>query len=212
MEILTAQQRAKLDESDDQEFYSNPKFVHHLDKNFRDQLKIIYKNEIPANSRVLDLMSSWDSYLSKNLKLKKVIGHGLNEAELKRNNSLEFFWIQNLNKNQELPLDQNSIDCCLMVAAWQYLQFPEKIALEISRILSNSGKLIISFSNRAFWSKAPNIWTNSTEEGRVNYVRSILISNGFREPRVIRKYTDHNYSLIPFFNNDPFYCLIAEKA
>lgn len=212
LEILTAQQRSKIDETNDLDFYAYPKFVYHLDKNFRDQLKLLYEREISNNSTILDLMSSWDSYLPEKLQYKKVIGHGLNEAELKRNKSIEFFWIQNFNTNQNIPLEESSVDYCLIVAGWQYLQFPEKIAQEISRILSHSGKLIISFSNRAFWTKAPNIWTNSSEEGRVNYVKSILISNGFNEPKIVRKYTSHSNSFLPFFNRDPFYSIIAEKS
>ena len=55
-----------------------------------------------------------------------------------------------------------------MVAAWQYLQYPENLTKEIARILSDEGKIIISFSNRAFWHKAPNIWSSSTEDERLN--------------------------------------------
>ena len=97
-----------------------------------------------------------------------------------------------------------------MVAAWQYLQYPEKIAEEIARILNQNGKFIIAFSNRAFWHKAPNIWTYSNEEERIEYVRNILIANGFCEPRVIKKFTQVN-SFLPFLNQDPFYCLISKK-
>ena len=79
-----------------------------------------------------------------------------------------------------------------MVAAWQYLQYPENLAKEIARILSKQGKIIIAFSNRAFWHKAPKIWTSSTEEERVKYVRKVLISNGFNEPKIIRKFTNQN--------------------
>jgi len=74
-----------------------------------------------------------------------------------------------------------------MVAAWQYLQYPENLTKEIARILSRNGKFIIAFSNRAFWHKAPNIWTSATEEERVKYVRKVLISNGFNEPKIIKK-------------------------
>ena len=78
MEVLNNYQRKKLDESNDEEFYSDPKFVYHLDANFRQCLSNIYKNEIADYSTVLDLMSSWDSYLPEEKKYKKVIGHGLN--------------------------------------------------------------------------------------------------------------------------------------
>ena len=210
MEILTYKQRQKPDETDDTEFYSTPKFVYHLDSNFRNNLSALYKKEIKNNSSILDLMSSWDSYLPKNIKYKKVIGHGLNKEELDKNKALNDYWVQNFNTNQKIPLENETIDYCLMVAAWQYLQYPEKIAEEIARILNKNGKFIISFSNRAFWHKAPNIWTYSSENERIIYVRNILVANGFSEPNVIKKFTQEK-SLLPFLNNDPFYCLISEK-
>ena len=211
MEVLNSYQRKKLDESNDEEFYSEPKFVYHLDANFRQYLSKIYKDEITDNSTILDLMSSWDSYLPKEKKYKKIIGHGLNKQELEKNGIFEKYWIQNFNLNQEIPLDSESVDCCLMVAAWQYLQYPENLTKEIVRILSNHGKFIIAFSNRAFWHKSPNIWTNSTEEERVKYVRKVLITNGFNEPKIIKKFNQQGVSLINFLKKDPFYCLIATK-
>tara|TARA_Y100001933_G_scaffold237218_1_gene259854 strand:+ start:245 stop:880 length:636 start_codon:yes stop_codon:yes gene_type:complete len=210
LEILTFQQRQKPDETNDIEFYSTPKFVYHLDSNFRKNLYELYAKEIQNDSSILDLMSSWDSYLPKNIKYRKVIGHGLNKEELLRNKSFDDYWIQNFNIDQRIPLENETVDYCLMVAAWQYLQYPEKIAEEIARILSKKGKLIISFSNRAFWHKAPNIWTYSSENERIDYVRNILVNNGFREPKVIKKFTQKN-SFLPFLNHDPFYCVISEK-
>ena len=212
MEVLNNYQRKKLDESNDQEFYSDPKFVYHLDANFRNYLSSIYKNEINDNSTVLDLMSSWVSYLPLDKKYKKVIGHGLNKEELERNKTLNSFWVQNFNLSQKIPLESGSVDYCLMVAAWQYLQYPENITNEVSRILSDKGKILVSFSNRAFWHKAPNIWTTSTEEERVKYVRKVLISNGFNEPKIIKKFTEPALNIFSFLNKDPFYCLIATRA
>ena len=211
MEVLNNYQRKKLDESNDEEFYSEPKFVYHLDSNFRQYLSQVYKDEIDEYSTVLDLMSSWDSYLPKENTYQKVIGHGLNKKELERNNILDSFWVQNFNLNQDIRLENGSIDYCLMVAAWQYLQYPENLTKEISRILSVKGKIIVSFSNRAFWHKAPNIWTTSTEDERVQYVRKVLISNGFKEPRIIKKFNEPDLNIFNFFKKDPFYCLIATK-
>ncbi len=211
MEILSKNQRRKLDESNDLDFYSTPKFVYHLDSHFRKLLTEIYNKEINNDSIILDLMSSWDSYLPTTKKYKKVIGHGLNKEELQRNKCFNNYWIQNFNENQNIPLENESVDYCLMVAAWQYLQYPENISLEISRILKANGKFIISFSNRAFWTKAPNIWTSSDEAQRVEYVQKVLISNGFNKPKVIEKHNTNNFKFLPFFNFDPFYCLIAEK-
>ena len=52
MEVLNNYQRKKLDETNDEEFYSDPKFVYHLDANFRNNLSNVYKNEITDNSTV----------------------------------------------------------------------------------------------------------------------------------------------------------------
>jgi len=211
LEILNSNQRTKLDESNDLDFYASPKFVYHLDSNFRKELTNIYNEEFYDDSTILDLMSSWDSYLPTTKRYKKVLGHGLNKEELERNKYFDKYWIQNFNKDQKIPLETESIDFCLMVAAWQYLQYPENISMEISRILKNNGKLIIAFSNRAFWTKAPKIWTNSDEKQRVNYVRNVLVSNGFHEPKIIKKFVTNNLKIFPFLNHDPFYCLIAKK-
>jgi len=211
LEVLNNYQRKKIDESNDEEFYSNPKFVYHLDANFRQNLSDLYEREIDNYSTVLDLMSSWDSYLPKGKKYKKVIGHGLNKQELEKNKIFDSYWIQNFNLSQQIPLVNESVDYCLMVAAWQYLQYPENLTKEIARILNRHGKFIIAFSNRAFWHKAPNIWTSSTEEERVNYVRKVLISNGFNEPKIIKKFTESAPNIFNFLNRDPFYCLIATK-
>ena len=211
LEVLNNYQRKKVDESNDEEFYSDPKFVYHLDANFRQHQSNVYKKEISDYSTVLDLMSSWDSYLPEDKKYKKVIGHGLNKQELEKNKILDSYWIQNFNLDQEISLDSESVDYCLMVAAWQYLQYPENLTKEIVRILKNQGKFIISFSNRAFWHKAPNIWTSSTEEERIKYVRKVLISNGFNEPRIIKKFNVPAPNIFNFFSKDTFYCLISTK-
>ena len=211
MEVLNSYQREKLDETNDEDFYRDPKFVYHLDSNFRTYLTHVYKNEIKDCTVVLDLMSSWDSYLPEGKTYKKVIGHGLNKKELEKNRVFDSFWIQNFNLNQEIPLESESIDYCLMVAAWQYLQYPEHLTKELSRILKDDGKIIVSFSNRAFWHKAPKIWTASTEEERIKYVRKVLVKNGFNEPKIIKKFNENHQNFFNFLKKDPFYCLIATK-
>ncbi len=211
LEVLNNYQRKKIDETNDEEFYSEPKFVYHLDSNFRQNLSNLYRDEIDDFSTVLDLMSSWDSYLPKEKKYKKVLGHGLNKQELEKNKIFDFYWIQNFNLNQDIPLENGSIDCCLMVAAWQYLQYPENLTREISRVLRSQGKFIIAFSNRAFWHKAPKIWTSSNEEERVKYVRKVLITNGFNEPKIIKKFNEPAPNIFNFLSKDPFYCLIAHR-
>ena len=45
------------------------------------------------------------------------------------------------------------------MAGWQYLQQPEPIAAELWRITRPRGQVIVAFSNRMFFTKAPQVWT-----------------------------------------------------
>ena len=157
-------------------------------------------------------MSSWVSHLPTHIKFKKIIGHGLNEAELESNKRLDSFWLQNLNKIQNMPIEDSSIDVGLIVAGWQYLQYPEKVSSELSRIIKSDSLLIISFTNRAFWSKSPNIWTYSSEVKRIEYVSSVLIDNGWRIEKILNEktYQDNLFGLYKS-ESDPFFSVIARN-
>ncbi len=207
-EVLTPYQRSKEDSNDDFIFYLEPRIVHHLDQGFRDRLTQLYKKQIPREAVVLDLMSSWVSHLPENVRYKKVIGHGLNSKELHHNNRLDTFWIQDLNKDQAIPLENASVDFCLIVAGWQYLQYPEELAFELKRVIRQDGKLIISFTNRAFWSKAPRVWVEGNDMDHINYISSILMSQGWSKPEYLYETSKSLFGL-PFGTKDPFFSVIA---
>ena len=77
------------------------------------------------------VVSSWVSHLPDDVSYDNVIGHGLNAEELSANPRLDRHWVQNLNRDQTLPVEDASIDATLIVAGWQYLQQPEPIAAEL---------------------------------------------------------------------------------
>ena len=209
---LSNEDRDKSDISDDEIFYSQPRFVHHLSDSFRTRLTSLYSEYLLNHHIILDLMSSWVSHLPINIRYKKVIGHGMNQAELSSNERLDSIFVQNLNKNQKMPIEDSSIDVGLIVAGWQYLQYPEKVSLELSRIIKSDSLLIISFTNRAFWTKAPNIWTYSSEENRIEYVTSVLTANGWRIEKVLNEKTQDK-KLFGFYSSesDPFFSVIARN-
>ncbi len=209
---LSIYDRDKSDISDDQIFYQQPRYVYHLSDSFRTRLTNLYLEYLCNHHVILDLMSSWVSHLPSNIRYKKVIGHGMNEAELSSNERLDKFWVQNLNKTQNMPIEDCSIDAGLIVAGWQYLQYPEKVSLELSRIIKSDSLLIISFTNRAFWSKAPNIWTYSSEEKRIEYVTNVLTSNGWSIEKIFNEKTQ-NKKLFGFYSadSDPFFSVIAKN-
>ena len=209
---LSTYDRDKLDITDDSIFYKHPRYVYHLSQSFRSRLTKLYSEYLFDHNVILDLMSSWVSHLPSKIRYKKVIGHGMNEAELNSNKRLDKFWLQNLNETQNMPIEDSSIDAGLIVAGWQYLQYPEKVALELSRIIKSNSPLIISFTNRAFWNKAPNIWTYSSEEKRIEYVHSVLTENGWSIENIINEKT-HEEKLFGFYSqdSDPFYSVIARN-
>jgi len=209
---LSTYDRNKSDISDDEIFYQQPRFVHHLSDSFRNRLTSLYSEYLLNHHIILDLMSSWVSHLPSNISYKKVIGHGMNEAELSSNERLDRFFVQNLNKKQNMPIEDSSVDVGLIVAGWQYLQYPEKVSLELSRVIKSDSLLIISFTNRAFWTKAPNIWTYSSEEKRIEYVTSVLTSNGWRIEKILNEKT-HDKKLFGFYSSesDPFFSVIARN-
>lgn len=207
--------RTKLDNTDDREFYTMPRFVTHVDEGFIEQLTQLYRDRLKPNTRILDSMSSWVSHLPVELEFAHVEGHGMNEKELARNSRLNHYFVQDLNDNPQLPLLDESFEAVLNCVSVQYLQYPDAIFSEIYRILKPGGIAIISFSNRMFYQKAISAWRDGTEESRVELVKSYFQSvPGFTIPEVVV-----HQSAIPSFlqmlgvgSGDPFYAVIAQRS
>lgn len=210
--VLEESQRRKWDSADDLLFYAEPRFVHHLDESFRQRLTQLYAERIPQGAVVLDLMSSWVSHLPEPGVYERVIGHGLNEKELAANPRLDSYWLQNLNSNQVLPLPDAMVDATLIVAGWQYLQYPEAIAAELLRLTKPGGQVIVAFSNRMFFTKAPLIWTDGSDEDHLSYVAAVLQAQGWGEPELIRE-TTRAAGLMGMLgqSGDPFFAVISKK-
>ncbi len=211
--VLSEAERDKLDRSDDALFYAQPRFVHHLDAGFRERLTRLYRQRIPACAVVLDLMSSWVSHLPEEVRYEEVIGHGLNAQELAANPRLDRHWLQNLNTNLALPLAENSVDAALIVAGWQYLQHPEAIATELLRVVRPRGELIVAFSNRMFFQKAPQIWADGSDRDHLAYVERVLTAQGWAQPLVIAEQTRAPGAMGWIGGKgDPFFALVASKT
>jgi SAM-dependent methyltransferase len=211
--LLSNDQRRKLDESDDALFYAEPRFVQHLDAAFRSRLTALYRERLPPCAVVLDLMSSWVSHLPEDIAYEEVIGHGLNASELQANPRLDRHWLQNLNRDQRLPLADASVDATLIVAGWQYLQQPEAIAAELLRISRPGAQVLVSFSNRMFFHKAPMVWTDSSDRDHLAYVAEVLTAQGWRIDQVIAEDTRAEGPLGWLGGKgDPFFSVIGVKA
>jgi SAM-dependent methyltransferase len=218
--LLQANQRTKLDPSDDTVFYSLPRFVTHVDEGFIDRLTELYRERLKPNTRILDMMSSWVSHLPEEIEFASVEGHGMNEEELAKNSRLNSYLIQDLNQNPKLPFEDKQFDAVLNCVSIQYLQYPDAIFYEIHRILKPGGMAIISFSNRMFYQKAIAAWRDNSESGRVELVKRYFdsVKNASGIPGFSQTETISHRSNAPAFlqmlgmaGGDPFYAVIAYR-
>ncbi len=212
--LLETAHRNKLDPSDDDLFYAQPRFVTHVDEGFIAQLTKLYRDRISPDSRVFDMMSSWVSHLPGDVSYAHVEGHGLNESELARNKQLDHYFVQNLNQNQTLPLADNSFDAVVNTVSVQYIQYPEQVFAEIYRVLKPGGIAIFSFSNRMFYQKAIALWRDGSEASRVELVKRYFESvPGFGNIQSVvnRSEAPAVLQMMGMGGGDPFYAVIAEK-
>lgn len=210
----------------DREFYAYPRFVTHIDNGFITTLIDLYREKLRPGWEVLDIMSSWVSHLPKEIEFKKVVGHGLNSQELAKNPRLDYFFVKDLNQNQEFEMEKSSFDAVLCTVSVQYLQQPEKVFAEVFRVLKPGGVFIVSFSNRLFYEKAITAWREGSGYSRVQLVVQYFQTvEGFTQPEVIRKIgggdpskQESNFmgqimKLLGALSSssDPFYAVVAYK-
>ena len=169
----------KIDAEDDELFYEPPRLVYHIDERAVAALTELYRTELPQGGVLLDLMSSWVSHLPPEIEYAEVIGHGMNATELAANPRLSRRFVQNLNRDTQLPLTDASVDAAMICVSIQYLQQPVPVLREVARVLRPGAPLVISFSNRCFWTKAVAIWRALDDEGHARLVEHYLRHAGF---------------------------------
>jgi len=212
---LRPDQRTKLDNTDDRQFYAYPRLVTHVDEGFIRTLTNLYRERLKPDTYILDMMSSWVSHLPEEIKFARVEGHGLNGEELAKNSRLDSYVVQDLNADPKLPFTDSYFDAVLNCVSVQYLQYPEAVFAEIYRTLKPGGVAIFSFSNRMFYDKAIQAWREGSESRRVELVKSYFQSvPGFSAPEVIsRQATAPNFlQWLGAGGGDPFYAVIAYRS
>ncbi len=172
---------ARLDETVDEDFYEPARLVYHIDDHAVAVLTEFYRTMLPTGGAVFDLMSSWVSHLPPEIDYGEVIGHGMNEEELAANPRFTRHFTQNLNANPALPLAGDSLDAATICVSIQYLQQPVAVLRELARILRPGAPLVISFSNRCFWTKAVAVWRALGDSGHIALVQRYLRAAGFTD-------------------------------
>src|ERR671921_1655187 len=94
----------------EEEFYLLPRFVTHIDQYAIAAVTQLYREFFPPGGEILDLMSSWISHLPPEVEYERVIGLGMNEVELRRNERLDSHVVQNLNAEPHLPFGSGEFD------------------------------------------------------------------------------------------------------
>lgn len=148
-------QFARLDSSPDSVFYTDPRFVEHVDEGaVKAMTKYISEQAVRDGDTVLDLCSSWTSHIDGNVaKAVKVSGLGMNEKELSSNPSLSDWTVRDLNQDAKLPYNDGKFDVVLCQLSIDYLTKPLAVLKEVSRVLKPGGTVHILFSNRLFIQK-----------------------------------------------------------
>lgn len=170
---------AKLDGEDDEIFYEPARLVCHIDDGAIAALTQFYRTQLPKGGVLLDLMSSWVSHLPLEIAYAEAIGHGMNAEELAANPRLSRWFVQNLNRDPRLPLAGASIDAAMICVSIQYLQQPVAVLREVARVLRPGAPLVVSFSNRCFWTKAVAVWRALDDAGHARLVEHYLRRAGF---------------------------------
>jgi len=197
---------AREDEAGDDQFYSIPRIVAHIDDQAIAALSAFYARSLKPGGDVLDLMSSCISHLPEAPKLASVTGLGMNMVELEANPRLTARVVHDLNRDPCLPFADATFDACLIAVSVQYLIRPVEVFAEIGRVLKPGAPCIVSFSNRCFWTKAVAVWRALDDEGHCKLVDMYFrLAGRFDEPEV------RDLSPAPG-RTDPMFAVTARRA
>jgi len=206
MPLLPEEAFSRYDETPDEEFYRVPRLVTHIDEQAIAAVTQLYRESFPPGGDILDLMSSWVSHLPPEIGYRRVIGLGMNEVELQRNDRLAAYVVHNLNMNPRLPFGDAEFDGVGICVSIDYLTRPIEVLREVGRILKIGCPMIISFSNRCFPSKAVAIWHQLDDPGHMRLVESYLEEAGnFRNVRGLERSPRRVFG-------DPLYAVVAESV
>ena len=168
----------RQDETPDAEFYHHPRFVTHIDDAALAAVTQLYRDYFSSDAELLDLMSSWVSHLPPEIVYRRVVGLGMNRAELAANPRLAAFVVQDLNQQPTLPFANQEFDGAAICVSVDYLTQPVAVLRELARVLRAGSPLVITFSNRCFPSKAVAAWHALDDRGHLALVRQYLLAAG----------------------------------
>ena len=194
----------RQDETDDASFYRFPRLVQHIDDGAIAAVTALYRQWLPGNLAILDLMSSWISHLPEDVEYSRVAILGMNQQELAANPRADDYKVHDLNIHPALPYNNNEFDAATICVSIDYLTQPVAVLAELNRVIKPGGVLLVSFSNRCFPTKAVAVWLQLSGPARGQLIAHwIDQAGGFTQADVL--------NLSPE-SGDPLFSVITRVA
>ena len=197
---------SRQDESDDSLFYTEPRLVVHIDYPAIGAISAYFRDTLPPSGVILDLMSSWRSHMPPDLPIRRLIGIGLNEVELRENPQLDQRIIHDINADPNLPLEDGTLDAAVVTVSIQYMIRPVEVFRDVRRLLKAGAAFHVIYSNRMFPTKAVAVWQSLDDRRRAQLIASYFENSGGWDD--IRAY--NITPELPHYS-DPVYVVAATK-
>lgn len=171
------------DESPDAGFYASPRLVTHIDAGAIAAVGAVYA-ELVTGPQVLDFCSSWVSHFT--LAPTQLTVMGMNEAELAANAAAVDRVVRDLNTDPAFPFPDGAFDdavCCVSV---DYLTRPVTVLADLARVVRPGGRVVFTWSDRCFPTKAVHGWLAAEEADRPRIGGDYLAAAGGWEPATSR--------------------------
>ena len=173
---------ARLDNSTDERFYARLTKANLLTPVPRHGLTRFYAHLLPRSGRILDLMAGQSSYLPSGGVYDEIVGLGLKNAGLDKNQNLDRKIVHDLNEQPSLPFPDDHFDACVVTSAVQYLIRPLDVFSQVARVLRRDAPFIVAFDGRMHHRKATANWRGADQAQRIRLVRRYMAISGALHP------------------------------
>jgi len=164
----------------------------------------LYREILPPGGAILDLMSGWVSHLPPEIPYSRVVGVGLNAAELAENPFLDDWHVQDLNFDPGLPFPPAAFDGGAICVSIQYLRRPCEVIREAGRVLKPGAPLIVTFSNCCLPTPAIGCWCLLDDAGHLCLIaRHFVQAGNWADIRCLDR--------TPPGGSDPLYAVIGRS-